>query len=123
VIAFCDEAQAPDFDDPEYGAEFGRFKLMTIYVAAIKGRGIAAFEAENDAAADIRARDCIFRDDLMVLATDGVPLWDGVTKIDIRRAFPHEEAKWRASRANAIRKGNIEEIDDAWISFLVALTG
>jgi len=95
---------------------------MTIYVAAIKGRGIAAFEAENDAAADIRASDRMFRDDLMVLASDGVALWDGVTKIDIRQAFPDEEAKWRASRARAIRQGNIEETDGAWISFLVALT-
>jgi hypothetical protein len=95
---------------------------MTIYVAAIKGRGIAAFEVKDDTAADIRVRDCIFRDDLMVLATEGVPLWDGVTNIDIRQAFPEEEAKWRASRARAIRRGNIEETDDAWISFLVALT-
>lgn len=94
---------------------------MTIYVAAIKGRGIAAFEAENEAAADIRVRDCMFRDDLMVLATEGVPLWDGVASIDIRQAFPDEEAKWRASRARAIHHGNIEETDDAWISFLVAL--
>jgi hypothetical protein len=61
---------------------------MTIYLAAIKGRGIAAFEAEDEMAADIRVRDCLFRDDLMVLATDGVPLWDGVTNIDIRQAFP-----------------------------------
>jgi len=43
-------------------------------------------------------------------------------KIDIRQAFPDEEAKWRASRATAIRHGNIEATDDAWISFLVALT-
>jgi hypothetical protein len=95
---------------------------MTIYVAAIKGRGIATFEAENDMAAEIRVHDRMFRDDLMVLATDGVPLWDGGTKIDIRQAFPNEEAKWRASRARAVRHGNIEETDEAWISFLVALT-
>jgi hypothetical protein len=101
---------------------FGRFKIMTIYVAAIKGRGIAAFQAENGTAAEARMRDPMFRDDLMVLATDGVPLWDGVTDIDIRQALPHEEAKWRASRARAIRHGNIDGKDDAWIAFLVALT-
>jgi len=95
---------------------------MTVYVAAIKGRGIAAFDAEDETAANIRVRDCVFRDDLMVLATDGVPLWDGVANVDVRQAFPKEEAKWRASRARAIRRGNIEETDDAWISFLVTLT-
>jgi hypothetical protein len=38
------------------------------------------------------------------------------------RARPDEEAKWRASRAKAIRQGNIEENDVGWIAFLVALT-
>ena len=95
---------------------------MTIYVAAVKGRGIAAFYAENAAAAEVRVRDNIFRDDLMVLASGGVPLWDGVTDIHVRHALPIEEAKWRASRAKAIRQGNIEGEDDAWIAFLVALT-
>ncbi len=35
---------------------------------------------------------------------------------------PDEETKWRASRAKAIRQGNIEENDVGWIAFLVALT-
>jgi hypothetical protein len=95
---------------------------MTIYVAAIKGRGIAAFYAENGVAAMVRVRDRLFCDDLMVLATDGLPLWDGVADIQVRPAFPEEEARWRASRAKAIRHGNIEREDDTWIAFLVALT-
>ena len=95
---------------------------MTIYVAAIKGRGIATFYAENGAAAMVRVLDRLFRDDLMVLAADGLPLWDGIADIQIRPAFPDEEARWRASRAKAIRHGNIEREDDTWIAFLVALT-
>ena len=67
-------------------------------------------------------RDRVFRDDLMVLATGGLPLWDGVTDIEVRLARPDEEVKWRASRAKAIRQGNIEENDVGWIAFLVALT-
>src|SRR6516225_2223741 len=97
-------------------------KVMTVYVAAIKGRGIAAFYAENGAAAMVRVLDPLFRDDLMVLATDGLPLWDGMADIQVRPAFPEEEARWRASRAKAIRHGNIEREDDTWIAFLVALT-
>ena len=95
---------------------------MTVYVAEIEGRGIAAFYAEDGAAAMVRVRDRLFRDDLMVLATDGLPLWDGVADIQLRSAFPDEEARWRASRAKAIRHGNIESEDDTWIAFLVALT-
>ena len=95
---------------------------MTVFVATIKGRGIAAFHAANDTAAETRTHDLIFRDDLMVLETDGVPLWDGIANIEIREARPNEVAKWRTSRATAIRQGNIEENDDAWVAFLVALT-
>ena len=93
-----------------------------IYVAIVKERGIAAFHAENDRAAEVQVRDSTFRDDLMVLATGGVPLWDGVTDIQVRRALPNEEARWRASRARAIRQGSIESEDDTWIAFLVALS-
>ena len=95
---------------------------MTIYVAEIKGRGIAAFHADSGLDAERFVRDRIFRDDLMVLTTDGVPIWDGLTVIQVRQAFPDEEAKWRTSRAKAIRHGNIELEDDAWVAFLVVLS-
>jgi hypothetical protein len=108
--------------DSKYGVRSGKFKTMTIYAVAIKGRGVAAFDAEDGAAAAFRVRDRLFRDDLMVLATDGIPLWDGVTDLVVRQALPLEEAKWRASRAKAIRQGSIEEEDEGWIAFLVALT-
>jgi hypothetical protein len=97
-------------------------KCMPVYVAEIKGRGIAAFHADAGSDAERLVRDRVFRDDLMVLATGGLPLWDGVTDIKVRQACPDEEAKWRASRAKAIRQGNIEENDVGWIAFLVALT-
>jgi len=95
---------------------------MTVYVIEIKGRGVAAFHADDDAHADARARDLAVRDDLMVLATNGLALWDGVTEVRIRRALPGEEAAWRASRLKAYRQGNIDENDDDWIAYLVALT-
>ena len=45
---------------------------MTVYVAEIKGRGIAAFHANNGSDAERLVRDRVFRDDLMVLATGGL---------------------------------------------------
>jgi hypothetical protein len=95
---------------------------MTIYVVEIEGRSIAAFRADTSSHADVRMRDRAFRDDLMVLATGGRPLWDGRADILIRHALPGEEATWRASHAKAIRQGSIEGDDDEWIAFLVALT-
>jgi hypothetical protein len=96
--------------------------VMTIFVAEIKGQGIAAFHADSQSDAEFRARDRAFRDDLMVLATSGQPLWDGVVGIHIRQARPGEEAKWQASHTKAVRHGNIEVDDEDWIAFLVALT-
>src|SRR2546426_11524431 len=95
---------------------------MRVYVAKIKGRGVAAFHADNESAARRWAGDRLFGDDLMVLATAGLPLWDGVADIQVRQALLGEETKWRASRVKAIRDGNIDEKDDAWVAFLVPLT-
>jgi hypothetical protein len=95
---------------------------MTVFVADIKGRGVAAFRANDGSDAERVVGDRVFRDDLMVLASDGLPLWDGVTDIQVRRARPDEEARWRASHARAIRRGDIEADEQAWIVFLVTLT-
>jgi hypothetical protein len=99
-----------------------RQNAMTIYVADIKGRGIAAFYANDDSDAETRARDCAFRDDLMVLATGGLSLWDGVADIRVRPALSNEAARWQVSQARAIRQGNIDGTDDTWVAFLVPLT-
>jgi hypothetical protein len=95
---------------------------MTVYVAEIEGRGIAAFQADDGSAAERIVRDRIFRDDLMVLRCGGLPVWDGMADIRVRRAHPDEETRWRASRLKAVRHGNIEVEEEGWIAFLVALT-
>ena len=66
-------------------------KSVTVYVAEIKGRGIAAFHADTGSEAERLVRDRALRDDLMVLATGGLPLWDGVTDIEVRLARPDDE--------------------------------
>ena len=55
-------------------------------------------------------------------AIGGLLLWDGVADIEVRPARPDEEAKWRASRAKAIRRGDIEGAEEAWTAFLVTRT-
>jgi hypothetical protein len=95
---------------------------MPVYVAAIAGRSIAAFHAEDGSHAASRMRDRLFRDDLMALASGGLALWNGVTDLDVHEAPTREAAKWHASRARAVRLGNIESEDDTWIAFLVPLT-
>ncbi len=58
----------------------------------------------------------------MVLATGGLPLWDGVANIHVREALPDEETNWRTSRAKAVRHGNIEGNEEGWVAFLVSLS-
>jgi hypothetical protein len=96
--------------------------FMAIFVVCVRDRSIVAFHAQTAAEAGERVRELDFRDDLMSLATDSVPLWDGVTPLEIRQALPPEELRWRASRARAVRHGSIESVDESWVAFLVPLT-
>jgi hypothetical protein len=98
-----------------------KLRILTVYVIEIGGRGVAAFHAWNGSDAEVRAQDRTVRDDLMALTNAGQPLWDGVVGFRVRQALAAEDATWRASRAKAIRQGNIEGDDDTWIAFLVAL--
>ena len=68
---------------------------MSIYVAEISGRGIAAFDAASDAEAELQLVDKAFVRDLIVLQSEGRPLWDGVSKIQMRSASPEEATKWQ----------------------------
>jgi len=81
---------------------------VTIYVTEIGGRGIAAFNAASASAAADLVRDSVFRDDLMVLQSGGMPL------------CPAEDAGWQRSRAKALRNGDLDEAEP-WVVFLVAI--
>ena len=50
---------------------------MTVFVAEINGRAIAAFNAENEIHAEERAASKPFQADLTVLENEGRPLWNG----------------------------------------------
>ena len=69
---------------------------MSVYVAEISGRAIAAFDAADDAEAQVHLADRAFVRDLIVFQNQGRPLWDGVSKIEMRTASPEEAAKWQS---------------------------
>jgi hypothetical protein len=94
---------------------------MTVYVAQINGRAIAAFNAENEVQAEVRATSKPFRTDLTVLKNEGHPLWNGRDEIFIRKAFPSEESQFEAFQTRAIEDREIDENDD-WLMFLVPVT-
>jgi len=74
---------------------------MAIYVAEVNGRGLAAFDAADETAADAFVDDEAFRANLIVLEHDGAPLWDGTTDVLVREAFPEELDVWETCRARA----------------------
>src|SRR5260221_10959562 len=77
-------------------------KSVTVYVAEIKGRGVAAFHADTGSEAERVGRERVFRDDLMVLASGGLPLWALVTFIAGHPSRPHEHKKFPTAPAQAI---------------------
>jgi hypothetical protein len=89
-------------------------------VAEVNGRAVAAFNAENENQAGVRATSKPFRAGLALLENEGHPLWNGRDEIFIRKAFPAEEAQFDASQKRAI-KGKEIGADD-WLMFLVPVT-
>ena len=65
---------------------------MTVYVAEISGRGIAAFNAVNDADAESYLANKEFLHHLIVFQNQGRPLWDGISEIECDQ---HPARRWR----------------------------
>ena len=81
---------------------------MNTYVAIIGGKAVLTFRAVDDDQAHAMI-DGSMRSDLKVLVgTDGKPLWDGKSAIQVREATAAQHAEWKQSRDQAIRDGEID---------------
>jgi hypothetical protein len=83
---------------------------MNTYVAMIGGKAVLTFRAVDDdqAHAMIDDQEGSVRSDLKVLVdTDGKPLWDGESTIQVRGATAAQHAEWKRSRDQAISDGEI----------------
>jgi hypothetical protein len=101
---------------------------MKTYVAIIGGKAVLAFRAEDDdeARAIIDDDEGSMRSDLKVLVdTDGKPLWDGKSVIQVREATAAQHAEWEQSRDQAISDGEIDldagNNPDEWNVYLMAI--
>ena len=84
---------------------------MNTYVVLIAGKAVLAFRAVDDdqARAMIDNQEGSMRSDLKVLVgTDGKPLWDGKSVIQVREATAAQHAEWKQSRDLAISDGEID---------------
>jgi hypothetical protein len=93
---------------------------MTIYVAEISGRAIAAMNAENVVTAEDWLAGPIFHSELLRLKDEeGDSLWDGEAEIHVRPALPREEAIWEEARDEAVADGDFDEDEDQVLVFLI----
>jgi hypothetical protein len=86
---------------------------MNTYVAIIGGKAVLAFRAVDDDQAhemiDDDDQEGSMRSDLKVLVgTDGKPLWDGKSAIQVQEATAARHAEWEQSRDQAISEGEID---------------
>jgi hypothetical protein len=86
---------------------------MNTYVAIIGGKAVLAFRAVDDDQAhemiDDGDQEGSMRSDLKVLVgTDGKPLWDGKSAVQVQEATAAQHAEWEQSRDQAISEGEID---------------
>ena len=91
---------------------------MTIFVVEIDGRAIVAFPAEDRIQADVTVEEEWFLEDILVLESEGRPLWDSESDLHVREAFEDEADKWRHAQAQALAEGDIDNADD-YLVYLV----
>jgi hypothetical protein len=90
-----------------------------MFTVEIAGRPTAIINASQEEAEEWFESEP-FKDDLMVLETDGRPLWDGSAPRYLRRAFPEEVAVFERAFAKAVGDGSANPQDeDGYLVFLV----
>jgi hypothetical protein len=93
---------------------------MSLYVAEISGRAIAAMNAENTFIAEDWFGGPGFHSELLLLwDEDGNPLWDGEAKIRVRLASSEEQEIWERGRAEAVMDGDVDEDEVRVLVFLI----
>ena len=96
---------------------------MTIYVAEINGRAIAAMNAESNITAEDWFGGPEFHTELTLLRDEaGHPLWDGQAEIHVRTADSHEEEVWRRQRSAAVTDYARDEDEAHILVFLIPVS-
>ena len=85
-----------------------------VYTIEIGGRAILSFPAKSLREAQSLLKEAWLLDDLRAVKSNGVPVWDGKTKLVVRNANPAEEARF-------LREAKHNEADDLPIVYLVEL--
>lgn len=91
--------------------------LSAVYVLEIAGRPTLAFEAANYNDARSLTVEEWLREELAGLRSNGSPVWDGETKLTVRRAEEGEKQLF----AEASENGQPSDTDELFFVYLVEL--
>jgi hypothetical protein len=95
---------------------------MTIYVAEINGRAVAAINAEGNFIAEDWLGGPAFHSELLRLRDeDGDPIWDGEAEIHVRAARSQEEQIWERKRAEAVTEAQVDDDEATVLVFLIPM--
>ena len=94
-----------------------------MHTIEIAGRPTVVVNGSEDEARDLLTQDW-FKLDLMVLETEGRPLWFGQKKdFCVRPASEEEVSKWEAGFSRSLLEGHVTEDDrGGYIVYLVTVT-
>ena len=90
-----------------------------MFTLAIGSKPVAITDAEEVQARDIFESD-EFKQDLTVMTSEGTPLWDGRTPLNVRPASQEEVAAFEAPEFD-VDDDEDEEDDGVFVTFLVPI--
>ena len=95
--------------------------MMPVFTLEIAGQPILSMRAVSLREASATTRSPSFGADLMLLESEGRPLWDGRSPIHLRPADEEELAAFERAFAKAIKAGEAGK-NEEWIAFLVPVS-
>jgi hypothetical protein len=90
-----------------------------VFVLEVDGAAVLAFMARGHKEASELRRESWLQDELKLFKHSGRPIWDGKTKLTVRRANPDEISVFEDTLAQARRDGLDESDGECFIGYLI----
>ena len=90
-----------------------------VYVIGVNSHALVAFEAISRREANELCKEHWFREELLSLHSDNLPIWNGKEPLMVRAAEPAEIQEYQKAQAGADHK----EADGILLAYLIPLDG
>lgn len=92
-----------------------------MFTLEISGKPVAVTNAGADEAHELFESGA-FKEDLMVLESEGAPLWDGYASLTIRPATPEETTAFQSAATEERDADGLDDEPEPMVLFLVDVT-